>query len=104
AHVFADVGVVAGMVFVDAGDRRHDLARRAVAALEGIMLDKGLLHRVKVAVVIGEPFDRGYRAILHARRERQAGQHAPPIKQYGAGAALTVVATLLRASKTKMFA
>ena len=57
AHVLADVGVAVGMAFVDAGDRRHDLPGRAVAALEGVVIDEGLLHRMQLAV-LRETFDR----------------------------------------------
>src|SRR5204862_6923940 len=64
AHVFADVRVAAGMAFMHAGDGRHDLARRAVPALEGIVIDECLLHRVEVAVRLGEPLDRSHRAVL----------------------------------------
>ena len=38
------------MPFLHAGDRRHDLSRGAVAALERIVIDEGLLHRVEVPV------------------------------------------------------
>ena len=40
----------------DEAGRRTDLARRAVAALEGVMVDKGLLQRMKPAIA-GESFD-----------------------------------------------
>jgi len=53
AHVFADVGIGARVAFVDAGDRRHDLTGCAIAALEGIVIDESLLHRVQRAVRAG---------------------------------------------------
>ncbi len=46
---------VRGMALVDAGDGRHDLARRAVAALEGVMVDEGLLHRMQRPVAPARP-------------------------------------------------
>src|ERR1700757_1164565 len=59
AHIFPDVVLAARMPFAPAGDRRHDLARRAVAALERILVDEGLLHRMQ-SVALGEPLDGGY--------------------------------------------
>src|SRR6476620_5950785 len=50
AHIFADVVVIAGMALVHAGNRRHDLSGRTVAALEGILVDEGPLHRMQLAV------------------------------------------------------
>lgn len=47
AHLFADVVIVGGLTFLDAGDRRHDLARHAVSTLEGILIYEGLLHRMQ---------------------------------------------------------
>src|ERR1019366_8800053 len=43
AHVFANLGVDAGVAFFHAGDCRQDLARSAIAALERVVVDKGLL-------------------------------------------------------------
>ena len=54
-HVFADLVVGAGMAFADAGDRRHDLARRAIAALEGVLVEEGRLHRMQRAVRRASP-------------------------------------------------
>src|SRR5205823_4379681 len=59
AHIFTNVRVVLGVTFIDAADRRHDLARRAIAALKSVMLDEGLLHRMQFAVV-GDAFDSGH--------------------------------------------
>ena len=47
--------LVGRMAFGDAGDRRHDLAGRAVAALERVVIDEGLLHRMQRAVGRGIP-------------------------------------------------
>src|SRR5215510_3884191 len=59
AHVLTDVGIVFRMSFAYAGDRRHDLSWRAVAALECIVVDEGLLHRMRFAGHRGETFDGG---------------------------------------------
>src|SRR5439155_939307 len=71
AHVFADISIAAGMAFMHAGDGRHDLSRRAVPALEGIVIDECLLHRVEIAVRLGEPLDRTHGPVLNARGQRQ---------------------------------
>src|SRR5207248_4931124 len=63
AHIFADIIVAGSVAFLDAGDRRHDLARRAVAALERVLLDEGLLHRMQL-VAGGQPLDGGDLAAL----------------------------------------
>src|ERR1700677_977679 len=44
AHILADFRVAAGAAFAHAADRRHDLSGGAVAALESVMVDEGLLH------------------------------------------------------------
>ena len=82
-----------------AGDRRHDLARRAVAALEAVMIDKGLLHRVQLVAGTCEAFDCGDLAILGHDGEQQARERTLPVQMDRAGAALTVVATFLGARK-----
>src|SRR5215467_7394375 len=50
-HVFANFIVGAGMPLADAGDSRHDLSRRAIAALEGVVLQEGCLHRMQIAAL-----------------------------------------------------
>ena len=92
-----------GLAFGDQARRRADLARRAIAALEGVMIDEGLLQRMQRAV-LRKPLDRGDAcAILHDR-QRQAGNNAPAVDQHGAGAALALVATLFRAGQIEMLA
>src|SRR5436305_13237530 len=91
AHIFADVGVAAGMSLLHAGYRRHDLSRRAVTALERIVVDESLLHRMQ-AIAGGETFDGGDLLALRRKRERQAGHHATLAHQYRTGAASAVIA------------
>jgi len=38
------------VAFLHAADGRHDLARRAIAALEGIVIHEGLLHWMQRSV------------------------------------------------------
>src|SRR3712207_6225549 len=55
-HVFRDVTHVAAPRLFEQPDGRADLARRAVAALEAVVLDEGRLHGVKL-VALRQPFD-----------------------------------------------
>ncbi len=55
------------------------------------------------AVGFRETFDGRYR-LAHRRGERQAGQHPPAADQHGAGAALTMIAALLRPREIEMLA
>src|SRR4051794_32392984 len=102
AHELADRSVAFGMPFIHTADGRHDLSRRAIAALKGVMLDEGLLHGMQLAVWTRNPFDRCDRMILDARRKSEARQHAPPVDQHRAGAALSLVATLLGAGQPQV--
>jgi hypothetical protein len=47
AHEFPDLSVGTDFSLIHASNRRHDLARRAISALEGIVVDKSLLHGVQ---------------------------------------------------------
>src|SRR5215475_566703 len=91
AHEFADLGVVARVPLANAADRRHDLSRRAVTTLKGIVVDEGLLHRMQRAVGSGEPLYRGDAAALCRGRKRQAGEYTSAVDQNRAGAALAVI-------------
>src|SRR5215472_2379454 len=68
------------------------------------MVDEGLLHRVQWPVRFGEALDGRDVAALGRGGEGEAGQHAPAIDEHGAGAALTVVAALLRSRQSEVFA
>ena len=45
------------MALRHAGDGRQDLARRAIAALEGIVIHEGLLHWMERSVRTRQPFN-----------------------------------------------
>src|SRR5215831_6869599 len=53
--------------------RRHDLTRRAEAALRRKLVDEGLLHLVQLTVRAFEPFDGRDLAPTQRMRERRAG-------------------------------
>ena len=103
-HVFADFVVGARMAFADAGNGGHDLARRAVAALEGVMLEEGGLDRVEFGTGIGEPFDGRDRAAFDLRSQRQTGKHTLAVDMNGAGATLALIAAFLGAGEVEMIA
>jgi hypothetical protein len=86
-----------------AGDRGHDLSRRAIAALESVLVDEGLLHRVRM-ITMGKTFDGRDFLILRCKRQSQARHHTTAIDQHRAGAALAVVAPLLAAGQADVLA
>src|SRR5579864_7328998 len=60
AHPFPHHRLIGRVALRDAGDRRHDLTGGAVSALEGVVVDEGLLHGVKRAAWARESFDGGH--------------------------------------------
>lgn len=76
-EVGGDVAGHAAPQFRDHADGRADLAGRAVAALEAIMLDEGLLQRVRRALG-AETLDGGDGTALKLHRKREAGQERWP--------------------------
>ena len=103
AHQLADLVGGLRLAFGDQPGRRADLSRRAVAALERVMVDERLLQRMQRAVR-RQAFDRGdLGAVLHDG-QRQAGIDAPAVDQHRAGAALAVVAALLGAGQVEVVA
>src|SRR5262245_40868411 len=103
AHLLAHLGVGGGAPLGQQRHRAHDLARRAVAALERVLGDEGGLHGMQ-RLAAGQPLDgRDGRALRHDR-QRQAGVHAAAADQNRAGAALPVVAALLGAGETQALA
>src|ERR1017187_6615379 len=104
AHVFANLGVDAGVAFFHAGDCRQDLARSAIAALERVVVDKGLLHRVQAPVGLRQTFDGGDLLTIGAGRQCQAGQHPAVVDQYSAGTALAVIAAFFTSGQAHMLA
>src|SRR5258708_15613792 len=89
AHLLADIVVGSGMAFVEQADRRADLARGAVAALERVVLHEGRLHRVKL-LAAGDAFDRGDALPSRHYCESQTRVQPAIVDQHRAGAALPV--------------
>src|SRR5205085_6887333 len=66
-HQVANVIGSFELAFPEQSNSGTNLARRAIAALESVVLDKRLLQGVKHAV-LSKPFDgRNFRAIFHDR-------------------------------------
>src|SRR5690348_12331314 len=84
--------------------RRHDLSGCAIAALERIVVDEGLLHRVQRAVGRGDSFDRRHRMTLDRSRKGKTGQNPPSIDKDGTRTALAVITAFLRTCEAEMFA
>src|SRR3954469_7277701 len=93
----------AGLDLVEHGDRRADLARRAVAALVPVVPDEGRLHWMQVARLPQALDGRDLVALMHDA-QGQAGIQPSPVHDDGAGAALAVVAALLAARELQMLA
>ena len=60
------------MSFADARDRRHDLSRRTIAALQGVVIQKRLLDGMQAAILTRDAFDRRDRPTLGLLGEHQA--------------------------------
>ncbi len=102
AHILADVGVRLRMALFDTGYGAEDLARRAIAALEGVVIDKGLLHGVQRAIRFGQALNRRNLA-PHRDSQGEAGKHAAAVDQDSAGAALPMIAAFFHAGQTRIF-
>ena len=94
--MYSRIGIVVARVpLFHAADGRHDLARRAIAALEGVVIDEGLLHRMQRSVRTRQPFDGADLMALGRDREREARKDPHPVNMHRAGPALAVITALL---------
>src|SRR5215813_998527 len=73
-------------------DRRHDHARRAVAALQPMMLAERFLHRMQRPVLLGQALDGGDVGALDLPGEDGARLHGLAVDMHDAGATLRGVA------------
>src|SRR5438045_1733363 len=71
--------------------RRHQLPRRAEAALRGVVIDEGLLQRAQPAVAC-ETLDGLDRPAIGPHRQLAAGVDGTAVEQHRAGAAFTAIA------------
>src|SRR5215470_15556560 len=116
AHPFGDFGMgqgrrgrdlrrriagPAGPLFGEERDGGADLAGRAVPALEPVMAHESGLHRMESAL-FGQALDGGDLVAIMHYRERQTAIDALSIDDDRAGAALSLVAALLRTGQREM--
>ena len=87
---------------LDHRDGRADLARRAVAALVAVEVEERLLHRMQPPPSATPSIVVTSRASAATASWRQ--EYPAPVEQHGAGAALPVVAALLRAGQIEPLA
>src|SRR5215813_11173929 len=85
-------------------DRRHDHARRAVAALQPMMLAERFLHRMQRPVLLRQPLDGGDVGALDLPREHGARLHRLAVDMHDAGTALRGVATHMGAGEPQVLA
>ena len=103
-ELMADGGLVelAAMAVHDV-DRRHDHARRAIAALQAVIVAEGRLHRVQF-VALGDAFDGGDVGAVGLARQHGAGFDRLAVDMDDAGAALAGVAADMGAGQVEIFA
>jgi hypothetical protein len=87
---------------VHAGYRGQDLSGRAIAALERILVDESLLHRVQIARVAAKSFDGHDGAALGHHREGRTRQNTLAVGMYGARTALAMAAAFLGSGQANM--
>src|SRR4051794_22384917 len=101
AHVLADFLAGASPSLLDQCGRGHDLPRRAVAALEGIVFDESRLNGTEPAI-LGQAFDCGDRAAVLHDSQQKTGVHPPPVDQHRAGPTLAMVTAFFRSGQTEI--
>src|SRR5437764_11210875 len=94
AHPLPDLRVAGGVPLVEQRGRGHDLPGRAVPALERVVLDERLLHRVQLAFP-GEPLDGRDLVALAGDRQGEARQNPAAVHPHGARTTGALIAALL---------
>ena len=90
-------------VSMDDINRRHDHARRAVAALQTVIVAERGLHRVQL-VPLCDAFDGGDVGAVGLSDEHRAGFDRPAVDVHDTGAALAGVAADMGAGQIQMVA
>ena len=88
---------------VDDIDRRHDHARRAIAALQAVIVAERGLHRVQF-VAFRDAFDGGDIGAVGLSDQHGAGLDRPAVDMDDAGAALAGIAADMGTGQVQMFA
>jgi hypothetical protein len=90
-------------IFLQERDAADNHSRSAIGALECALIEKGLLHRMELAVLF-ESFNGGDGFSGCVADRELAGAAGRAIEQNGAGAALAFTATVFCSGKAKLFA
>src|ERR1700738_4710569 len=85
-EIGVDIGIGWIGIGLEIGNRRHDLAGLAIAALRHLFGEPGLLHRMPA--VRREPLDGGDLGTVDGADRRDAGADRLAVDMHGAGAAL----------------
>jgi hypothetical protein len=96
AHQFFHIIISGTTRLIQQGYRRHDLTGSAITALVSVLFNKCCLHWVKLPW-LPDPFDRCDHIVLVHRCKGQARINPAPVDMHRAGAALAMIASLLRA-------
>src|SRR3989475_5722791 len=99
----ADVVFGRRRVLTQQCDDRHDLTGRAEAALEGVGVDEGALHRMQLSI-LRDPFDGLDGLSFAGDGERHAGVDGTAVDKDGARATRTFIADLLRPRQAERLA
>src|SRR4051812_16695941 len=87
AHgVLVEVPRSLGCVALHNVDRRHDHARRAIAALQAVIVAERRLHRMQL-VTFGDAFDGGDMGAVDLADQNGAGFHGAAVDMHDTGAA-----------------
>src|SRR5690606_31863783 len=100
-EILADLLLARVRVVLEQRRRAHHHPRRAVAALEAVMILERLLDHAERSVGIGHSLDRAHLRPFAVEREDRAGLHRLAIEMHRAGAALRRVAADMRAGKAE---
>ena len=100
---FANLAIGRRRVVVQERHRRHDHARRAVAALKAVLFPEPGLDRMQIAVLC-QPLDGRDLRPAGLDREDRARLRAAAVDDHRAGAALAGVAADVRAGQAQLLA
>lgn len=95
---FAGIGI-----FLEERDAANDHSGSAIGALERALIEKSLLHGMKLAILF-EAFDGEDGFSVSIANRQLAGAARGAVQQNGAGAALAFATTVFGSGKAKLFA
>src|SRR5205814_713953 len=102
-HGPADLGFAGVWLVAQERHGGHDHAGRAVAALESVRVEEGLLHGMEVSTAL-QAFDGGDLLAGGDLDRRDARAHRLPVEQHGARAALRFPAAVFRPGEIQIVA